>query len=76
MSENGNDFLANNNGIVKTKKGLVLVIIGILGFIGYLGVVTVLTSIPELQWLGIAMVGLLFFAAGIIRNLLYIFFFG
>ena len=41
MSENGNDFLANNNGIVKTKKGLVLVIIGILGFIGYLGVVTV-----------------------------------
>ena len=66
MSENGNDFLANNNGIVKTKKGLVLTIIGILGFIVYLGVVTVLTAIPNLQWLGIALVGLLFFAAGII----------
>ena len=66
MSEDRDDILANNNGIVKTKKGLVLVIIGILGFIGYLGVVTVLTAIPNLQWLGIALVGLLFFAAGII----------
>ena len=26
MSENNNDFLANNNGIIKTKKGLVLAI--------------------------------------------------
>lgn len=26
MSENNNDFLANNNGIVKSKKGLVLAV--------------------------------------------------
>ena len=43
------DFLANNNGVVKTKKGLVLTIIGIVGFFVYLGVVSVLAAIPDLQ---------------------------
>ena len=66
MSENNNDFLANNNGIIKTKKGLVLAIVGGVGFILYLIVLGTLSVIPSLQWLTIALTGVLFFVVGII----------
>lgn len=36
QENNQNDFLANNRGIIKTKKDLVLLIVGIVGFICYL----------------------------------------
>ena len=66
MSENSNDFLANNNGIIKTKKGLVLAIVGGVGFIFYLIVMGALSTIPPLQWLTVTLTGMLFFVFGII----------
>ena len=61
-----NDVFANNNGIIKSWKGLALAIAGIIGFIGFLVVLSVLSAIPALKWLTVALTGLLFFAAGII----------
>ena len=66
MSENNNDPFANNNGIVKSWKGLVLTIVGIAGFITYLIILGVLSAIPPLQWLTVTLTGLLFFVGGII----------
>ncbi|MBR5177660.1 MAG: hypothetical protein IKW90_02515 [Lachnospiraceae bacterium] len=66
MSENNNDFPANNNGIIKTKKGLVLAIVGGVGFIFYLIILGALSTIPPLQWLTVTLTGVLFFVAGII----------
>ena len=66
MSENNNDFLANNNGIIKTKKDLVLAIVGGVGFIFYLIVLGALSAIPPLQWLTVTLTGVLFFVFGII----------
>ena len=61
-----NDVFANNDGIIKSWKGLALAIAGIIGFIGCLVVLSVLSAIPALKWLTVALTGLLFFAAGII----------
>ena len=66
QENNQNDFLANNRGIIKTKKDLVLLIVGIVGFICYLIMLGALSAVPPLQWLTVALTGLLFFAAGII----------
>lgn len=60
-----NDFFANNNGIVKSWKGLILAITGILGFVGYIVLLAYLATIPSLQWLVVTLTGLLFFAAGV-----------
>ena len=66
MNENLDDFLSNNRGIIKTRKGLVWAIIGVAGFLSYLGLLTVLSMIPPLQWLTGPLTGLLFFATGLI----------
>ena len=69
MEENrtdNNDFFANNNGVIKSWKGLVLAIVGVVGFFVYLAMLGVLSTIPPLQWLTVALTGLLFFAAGIV----------
>ena len=66
QENNQNDFLANNRGIIKTKKDLVLLIVGIVGFICYLMMLGALSAVPPLQWLTVTLTGLLFFAAGII----------
>lgn len=64
MSEN--DFFENNRGIIKSKKGLVLMIVGIVVFICYVIALGVLSAIPPLQWLTVALTGLLFFAGGVV----------
>ncbi len=66
MSEDLDDFLSNNKGAIKTRKGLVLAIVGVAGFFTYLGLLTVLSMNPFLQWLTPPLTGLLFFAAGVL----------
>ena len=64
--EDNNDLFANNRGVIKSWKGLVLAIVAVGGFIGYLALLVVLSLIPSLQWLTPALTGLLFFVVGII----------
>ncbi len=61
--EEKEDIFANNKGVIKSWKGLVL---AVGGFVGYLVLLTVFSAIPSLQWLTPAMVGLLFFVVGIL----------
>ena len=65
MSEenNKNDIFANNNGVIKSWKGLAAVIVV---FVGYLALLGVLSAIPSLQWLAAPLFGLLFFVTGLI----------
>ena len=61
--EKKNDVFANNTGVIKSWKGLILVVGG---FSGYLALLVVLSTIPSLRWLTPALVGLLFLVMGII----------
>ena len=61
-----NDVFANNRGVIKSPKGLILAIVGIAGFIGYIILLGVLSTMPSYQWMTVALTGLLFFVAGII----------
>ena len=61
--ENKDDVFANNKGVIKSWKGLVL---AVGGFTGYMALLIVCSMIPSLQWLTPGLVGLLFFVVGII----------
>ncbi len=61
--EDNNDVFANNRGVVKSWKGLVL-IIG--GFLGFILLMVAISAVPSLQWLTPALFGLLFFVAGLV----------
>ncbi len=61
--ENSNDIFANNRGVIKSWKGLVL-FIG--GFFFVIITLIVLSRIPSLQWLLVAVVGLYFLIGGMI----------
>lgn len=61
--DDNNDVFANNRGVIKSWKGLVL---AVGGFIGFIALLTVFSMIPPLQWLTPALVGLLFLVVGII----------
>ena len=61
--ENNNDVFANNRGVVKSWKSLVLIIVG---FFGFIFAMTAFSAIPSLKWLTPALFGLLFFVVGIV----------
>ena len=65
QENNQNDFLANNRGIVKTKKDLIAALVGIAGFFCYVAIMVFLAGIPPLQWLTVVLTGVLFFMAGL-----------
>ena len=46
--EKKNDVFANNTGLIKSWKGLILVVGG---FSGYMALLVVLSTIPSLRWL-------------------------
>ena len=66
LNNEENDLFANNKGVIKSWKGLVLAIVGVGGFIGYLALLVLLSLTPSLKWLVPALVGLLFFVVGIV----------
>ena len=55
--DNNNDVFANNRGVVKSWKSLVLIIVG---FFGFIFAMTAFSAIPSLKWLTPALFGLLF----------------
>ena len=61
--DNKDDVFANNKGVIKSWKGLVL---AVGGFIGYMALLIVCSMMPSLQWLTPGLVGLLFLVVGII----------
>ena len=61
--DNNNDVFANNRGVVKSWKSLVLIIVG---FFGFIFAMTAFSAIPSLKWLTPALFGLLFFVVGIV----------
>ena len=62
-NETIDDVFANNKGVIKSWKVLVLVVGG---FAGYLALLVFLSVTPSLQWLTPVLFGLLFFVIGII----------